>query len=212
MSRDFNYDATDISAAYATARRLTPERRRAWWCGVGRFAPLLHEVFRARVYGIDPLERMLEVAGANPEAPLITWVRASGEALPIARARIDLVFLYLVYHHLRDPLTALRECARVLVSDGHLLVINDTAEILDSIRWFPFFPSACQIDLARLPTRADVSRVAEEAGLTLIRQGTGWRREPSRRCNSSLTKSSSTESLRSGNTATAKITDRSSRR
>ena len=55
--------------------------------------------------------------------------------------------------------------------DGRLLVINATAEILDFIRWLPFFPSARQIDLARLPTRTEVSRVAQEAGLTVVRQG-----------------------------------------
>jgi hypothetical protein len=50
------------------------------------------------------------------------------------------VFLYLGYHHLRDPLTALRECARVLSSSGHLLAINATVEILDSLRCASFFP------------------------------------------------------------------------
>lgn len=191
MSKDFNYDAVDIARTYASARALTGERMRVWaaylssalegrsirnivdlGCGVGRFSRLLGEVFEARVYGVDPSERMLEAARANPEANPITWLRASAEALPIAEARIDLVFLYLVYHHLRDPLAALRECARVLVSDGHLLVINATAEILDSIRWLPFFPSARQIDLARLPTRAEVSAVAQESGLTVVRHRT----------------------------------------
>jgi len=191
MSPTFDYDATDISRAYAAARTLTEERARVWrahlrdelethdvrkiidlGCGVGRFSPLLREVFHARVYAIDPSERMLATAIAKPEAHLVTWLRASAEALPIAGARIDLVFLYLVYHHLRDPLTALQECTRVLSSSGHLLVINATAEILDSLRWLPFFPTARQIDSARLPTRTQLSEVAQRAGLTLIRQRT----------------------------------------
>jgi ubiquinone/menaquinone biosynthesis C-methylase UbiE len=191
MSKMFDYDATDISRAYAAARTLTEERRRVWGghlrrdladsdvrtiidlgCGVGRFSLLLREVFQARVYGIDPSQRMLATAIATPAAHLVTWLRASAEALPIAEARIDLVFLYLVYHHLRDPLAALRECIRVLSSSGHLLVINATVEILDSLRWLPFFPSARQIDSTRLPTRAKLSEVAGKAGLTLIRQST----------------------------------------
>jgi len=191
MSKIFDYDATDISRAYAAARRLTDERARFWagylrreidghnvraiidlGCGVGRFSPLLQEVFGARVYGIDPSQRMLATAITTPEARLITWLRASAEALPIAEGRVDLVFLYLVYHHLRDPLTGLRECARVLSSSGHLLVINATVEILDSLRWLPFFPSARQIDSARLPSRTTLCAVAQAAGLTLIRQRT----------------------------------------
>jgi ubiquinone/menaquinone biosynthesis C-methylase UbiE len=191
MSKMFDYDATDISGAYAAARTLTEERARVWaaylrrelqgydvraildlGCGVGRFSPLLRDVFDARVYGVDPSQRMLATAVASPAARLVTWLRASAEALPIAEARIDLVFLYLVYHHLREPLTALRECARVLSSSGHLLVINATVEILSSIRWLPFFPSARQIDSARLPSRTKLSEVAREARLTLIRQRT----------------------------------------
>jgi SAM-dependent methyltransferase len=191
MPRAFDYDATDISRAYATARRLTEERRRVWrghlsselgdchvrtiidlGCGVGRFSLLLCELFRARVYGIDSSERMLATASEQPDARRITWLRASADALPFGEAEIDLVFMYLVYHHLRDPLTALRECARVLTPSGRLLVINATLEILDSLRWLPFFPSARGIDIARLPARKTLSDVGREAGLSLIRQRT----------------------------------------
>ena len=191
ISKRFDYDATDISRAYATARTLTDERARVWaaylrrelqesgirkiidlGCGVGRFSPLLREVFDARVFGVDPSQRMLATAVASPEARHVTWLRAAAEALPIGGARVDLVFLYLVYHHLSDPLTALRECARVLSRSGYLLVINATVDILDSLRWLPFFPSARQIDLARLPSRSQLSEVAQRAGLTLLRHGT----------------------------------------
>jgi ubiquinone/menaquinone biosynthesis C-methylase UbiE len=96
---------------------------------------------------------MLVTAIASQEGHRVSWLRAAAEALPIAEMSVDLVFLYLVYHHLRDPLKALRECARVLSSSVYLLVINATVEILDSLRWLPFFPSARQIDLGRLPSR-----------------------------------------------------------
>jgi len=191
MSRTFDYDTTDISRAYAEARTLTEERRQVWrghlrselgdselrtivdlGCGVGRFSLLLRDLFRARVYGIDPSRRMLATAIDSPGSHLVTWLRARAEALPIDDARIDLVFLYLVYHHLHDPLTAFRDCARVLSSSGHVLVINATADILDSLRWLAFFPSAREIDLARLPTRAGLCEMAEKAGLTLVQRRT----------------------------------------
>jgi len=191
MPKAFDYDATDISRAYATARRLTEERGRVWrghlsselgdlhlrtivdlGCGGGRFSLLLHDLFRARVYGIDSSQRMLAAASEQPDSHLITWLRASADALPLAEAEIDLVFMYLVYHHLRDPLAALRECARVLTSSGRLLVINATLEILESLRWLPFFPSARRIDMARLPARTTLSEVARDAGLSLLRQRT----------------------------------------
>lgn len=115
---------------------------------------------------------MLAVARTGPAATAVTWLRASAEALPVAGARIDLVFLYLVYHHLPDPLAALHECARVLVPGGRLLVVNATVDILDSLRWLPFFPSARPIDAARLPTRAQVTETARDAGLAPLRQQT----------------------------------------
>src|SRR6266403_1592459 len=106
MSPTFDYDATDISRAYAAARTLTEERARVWrahlrdelethdvreiidlGCGVGRFSPLLREVFHARVYAIDPSELMLATAIANPEAHLVTWLRASAEALAYRRSK-----------------------------------------------------------------------------------------------------------------------------
>jgi SAM-dependent methyltransferase len=191
VSKTFDYDATDISRAYAAARTLTEDRRRVWaahlqnelgdchvrtiidlGCGVGRFAPLLRDVFHARVYGIDPSQRMLATAMAMPATEQITWLRASAEAIPIGDSRIDLVFLYLVYHHLRDLQPALRECARVVSSSGHLLVINATLELLDSLRWLRFFPSARPIDAARLPSRVTLVETARQAGLTLIRHRT----------------------------------------
>jgi len=191
MSTRFDYDRLDIHKAYASVRALTRERREVWakvlsrqldgvdvrrivdlGCGVGRFSPLLREVFRAAVAGVDRSERMLAAARAIPEAETISWIRASAEALPLAEGKVDLIFLFLVYHHLPDPLAALRECARVLTDNGAVFIVNSTVEILDSLRWLPFFPSARQIDVARLPTREEVTHTAQEVGLTLVQQGT----------------------------------------
>jgi ubiquinone/menaquinone biosynthesis C-methylase UbiE len=187
----FDYDRRDVHRTYAAGRALTPEQVAFWrgllsqelgavpvrrvldlGCGVGRFSGLLREVFGARVYGLDRSERTLAVAAANPALRGISWVRAMAEALPLADTGVDLVFLFLVYHHLADRLAALRECARVLAAAGHVVIIASTVELLDSYPWLPFFPSARAIDLARLPHRAAVSQTAREAGLTPIRLST----------------------------------------
>lgn len=191
MATDFDYDRGEIHGTYASGRALTPEQTDFWQailreelagadvgcvmdlgCGVGRFSAMLREVFHARVYGIDRSERMLATAALNAGARGTWWIRADAEALPVRGASADLVFMFLVYHHLRDPVGGLGECARVLARGGILLVINATVETLDSYHWLPFFPSARRIDLARLPTRDGLARAAGEAGLALQRSRT----------------------------------------
>lgn len=191
MTTDFDYDRGEIHGRYASGRALTREQLGFWpailreelagsdvgcvmdlGCGVGRFSAMLRDVFRARVYGIDRSERMLAAAAVNATARGTWWIRADAEALPVRERSADLVFMFLVYHHLRDPLAALRECARILAQDGILFVVNSTIETLDSYHWLPFFPSARRIALARLPSRDGLARAAGAAGLALQRSRT----------------------------------------
>lgn len=187
----FDYDQGDIHRTYASGRALAPEQISLWaailgeelagaevrrvidlGCGVGRFSAMLRSVFGAPVFGIDRSERMLAAAIANPAARGTRWIRACAEALPVRDAGVDLVFLFLVYHHFADRHAALRECARVLAPGATLLIVTSTAETLDSYRWLPFFPSARGIDLARLPSRAGLTEAARDAGLALRRHRT----------------------------------------
>jgi SAM-dependent methyltransferase len=183
----FDYDQEDMPRAYASGRALRPEQLALWTgllrealravsvrrildlgCGVGRFTGLLREIFGAPVSGLDRSERMLEVATSTPAPGGISFVRASAEELPLRDDRIDLVFVFLVYHHLLDRPAALQECARVLTRDGVVFLVNSTIESLDSYLWLPFFPSARGIDVARLPDRATLGRTARAAGLGLL--------------------------------------------
>jgi ubiquinone/menaquinone biosynthesis C-methylase UbiE len=108
---------------------------------------------------------MLAAAAAREAGAGIRWIRASAEALPLRPASADLVFLYLVYHHLVDRPAALGECARVLAPGGAVVIVNATVETLDAHVWLPFFPSARAVDLARLPSRAGLAAAAAAAGL-----------------------------------------------
>jgi ubiquinone/menaquinone biosynthesis C-methylase UbiE len=110
---------------------------------------------------------MLAAAHTDPALPGIGWIRGCLEALPIRDDSADLVFLFLVYHHLADRPTALQECRRVLAKDAPLLIVNSTLESLDSYLWLPFFPSARAIDRARLPSRAGLVEAAQGAQLRL---------------------------------------------
>lgn len=182
----FDYDKGDIHQTYRTGRALGQEQVDLWsallraamepgrprlildlGCGVGRFSGILRDLFDASVIGIDRSERMLAAARTDPSLPGIGWIRGCLEALPIRDDSADLVFLFLVYHHLADRPTALQECRRVLAKKGSLLIVNSTLESLDSYLWLPFFPSARGIDRVRLPSRAGLVKAAQGAQLRL---------------------------------------------
>ena len=181
---EFDYDQGDIHQTYAAGRALRPEQAATWTavlrdevgtavprrvvdlgCGVGRFAPVVRDAFGAAVFGVDRSIRMLEAAQGNEAARGARWILAEGEALPIRDRSVDLVFMYLVLHHVVDRAAVLGECARALAAGGVLVIVTSTIESLDAQRWLPFFPSARAIDLGRLPTRAGLLAAGREAGL-----------------------------------------------
>ena len=184
MEPEFDYDRGDIHRTYAEGRALRPEQVAAWTamlreevgrsvprrivdfgCGTGRFSPLLRDTFGATVFGVDRSARMLESAHANEAARGVRWILAEGEMLPVRGASVDLIFMFLVFHHVVDRPAVLRECARALAPAGVLVIVTSTTESLDAQRWLPFFPSARAIDLARLPSRAGLLEAGREAGL-----------------------------------------------
>lgn len=182
----FDYDDGEIHQTYRTGRALGQAQLDLWaalvraavapahprlildiGCGMGRFSGMLRDLFPAPVVGVDRSARMLAAARNDPALLGIRWIRGSVEALPIRDGTADLAFLFLVYHHLADRSTALRECGRVLSEEAPLLIVNSTLESLDSYLWLPFFPSASAIDRARLPSRAGLIDTAQGARLRL---------------------------------------------
>jgi ubiquinone/menaquinone biosynthesis C-methylase UbiE len=187
----FDYDAGDIHRTYAAGRALSA-RQAAFWttmlraevpsgavriavdlgCGVGRFTRLLGEALGARVYGVDRSAKMLATAVRDPELTGLPFLRASAEAIPFRSGSVGCAFMFLVYHHLVDPRATLAECARVLGRDGVVVIVNSTVELLDELVWLSFFPTAVDIDRARLPTRPALAQAARDAGLAVARQRT----------------------------------------
>jgi SAM-dependent methyltransferase len=182
----FDYDQGDIHKTYAAGRVLNSAQRAVWTavireeagarpvrcaldlgCGVGRMTPIVREALGAPVVGMDLSERMLAAAVADPATRGARWIRASANAIPLRRESVDLIWMFLVFHHLADRLSVLRECARILAEGASLIIVNSTLETLDGQPWLPFFPSARPIDLARIPGRADVARDARDAALAL---------------------------------------------
>jgi ubiquinone/menaquinone biosynthesis C-methylase UbiE len=115
-----------------------------------------------RVLGVDPSERMLDVARAKSKGGRVEFRRATAETLPLAPATAELVFMSMVFHHLPDAGAAIGECRRILRHGGHLCVRTITRD-----GDFPhrhFFPAESE-----LPTRRRLEEVCVAAGFSLVR-------------------------------------------
>src|SRR5262245_11611771 len=175
-----DYDKTAIATTYDAARSYAPEVLRLWLdlvavhappacelvvdvgCGTGRFTVPLAERLQARVIGIDPSERMPEIARRKMVAGRVEFRQGRGECLPVDDGVADLVFLSMVLHHLDAPADAARECRRVLRYGGRVCVRNSTRETEYVQR--RFFPGIVPIIEAELPSPGEMIELFEAAG------------------------------------------------
>jgi SAM-dependent methyltransferase len=121
-------------------------------CGTGRLAGALVQV--ARVWGVDPESRMLEVARSNVPSS-VGLKEGSAEALPFRDAWFDAVVFWLSLH-LVDRSAAFAEALRVLVPGGRLAIVTFDESHFDGYWLNPWFPSIREIDRGRFPTRAQL--------------------------------------------------------
>ena len=124
---------------------------------------MLRHIYNAAVIGLDPSLQML--ARRPPSAEIVArFIGGNAEHLPLASSTMDLVFLSMVYHHLR-PGEAVAEIARVLTPGGHVFVRNPTRETAGEFEYMQFFPEALTVDLARMPSRDDLLAIFGAHGL-----------------------------------------------
>jgi SAM-dependent methyltransferase len=108
---------------------------------------MLGDSYHATVVGIDPSLRML-AQRAPPADGTAHFIAAHAEELPLGAGSVDLVFLSMVYHHLR-PGQAVAEIARVVSRNGHVFVRNPTRQTVPEFEYMRFFPEA--LELSRPP-------------------------------------------------------------
>jgi len=93
-------------------------------CGTGQLTALVAPHVR-QVVGVDSSADMLHEARRRLAAQANVDLRLGTlEKLPIDAGQIDLAMMALVLHHLPDPARALVEAARVLATNGRMLIID----------------------------------------------------------------------------------------
>jgi ubiquinone/menaquinone biosynthesis C-methylase UbiE len=170
---------------YAEARRLLPEAEQVWLdrikgymkdrtslrvldvgSGTGRFAPLLARGLGCEVVGVESSDQMLSEAVAANTTRQVQYVRGNAELLPFGKESFDLAWLSMVIHHIDRDRSA-EELARVLRPAGMVLIRNTFRDrLIDNhvIPFYTFFPGALDVDLARLPSTAEVISIFERKG------------------------------------------------
>jgi len=186
MPDSFNYDAKDLHARYDRGRSLPPDALRLWkdavasvlpreairttidlGCGTGRFTALLAEIFKARVYGIEPSGKMLVKARQKILSSSVTFLQGSGEDIPLSQDMADLIFLSMVYHHILDKEKAISNIKRVLRNKGYVLIRTSTRQSMKTYFWPRFFPKALETEMNRAPDRSELISFFKDRGFHL---------------------------------------------
>jgi ubiquinone/menaquinone biosynthesis C-methylase UbiE len=181
-----DYDSTDIPAAYDRGRSLTTDMLDLWMdtvagftdipvrtildlgCGTGRFSDALAVRFAARVIAIDPSEKMLAEARGKRMRGDVRLVRARAEALPIGNNAVDFIFTSMTYHHFSDAARVAEECRRIGQPRAVTFVRTGMRDRTEEYAYVPFIPETRPLINETLPSRAEIVRTFESAGLITL--------------------------------------------
>jgi ubiquinone/menaquinone biosynthesis C-methylase UbiE len=94
--------------------------------GTGILLPLLYKVAgnRSKIISLDIAEEMLKRAKNNNYPSNIHYIHADVTAIPVASETFDIVICYSCFPHFPDKGKALAEMARVLRSNGRLVICH----------------------------------------------------------------------------------------
>jgi ubiquinone/menaquinone biosynthesis C-methylase UbiE len=162
-----HHEIADRTAEVALAVAPSPARILDVGCGTGYLLRLLASRCpeAAELAGVDPAPGMIKVAAAPgapgaPGAPAgderLKFSAGVAEQLPYRDGSFDLVVSATSFDHWSDQLTGLRECHRVLVPGGHLVLVDQFSSWL--------VPTLILSRSGKARTKRRAGRLVEAAG------------------------------------------------
>lgn len=165
-----HHEIADRTAEVALAVAPSPARILDVGCGTGYLLRLLASRCpeAAELAGVDPAPGMIKVAAASgapdaavaPGAPAgderLKFSAGVAEQLPYRDGSFDLVVSATSFDHWSDQAAGLRECHRVLVPDGHLVLVDQFSSWL--------VPTLILSRSAKARTKGRAGRLVEAAG------------------------------------------------
>ncbi|MFG2791129.1 class I SAM-dependent methyltransferase [Streptomyces sp. NPDC048419] len=179
--RPIDYD-TEQHEHYARGRVLTQQQLQVWisafaavlpdrrpltgmdiGSGTGRFTPALASAF-GPVVGVEPSDRMREVAQAHSPHPGVRYLPGSAEDIPVPSGSADYALLGWSWHHVRDKPRAVPELARVLRTGGRLLLRTNFSDHHPRPWWLEYFPRGYEADASIFQPLHEVIETFTSAG------------------------------------------------
>ncbi len=137
-------------------------------CGTGRFSLPMANRLGFDVTGADSSAEMLAKAKQKDSSSTVNWMLADANALTFPGGSFDLVFMSHLLHHVDSPLTVLKECHKVLIPSGVVLIRYGTMEQIQNDVEHTFFPQVIEVDEPRTPTRELTVKWLIDAGFVDI--------------------------------------------
>ena len=154
--------------ALAELRACRPSTVGDVGCGTGIFATRLdRELAPGGIVGCDLSAGMLaEAAGRSRR---VAWVRGDSARLPLGPGGLDAVVCTQAFHFFDQP-AVWREFRRVLAPGGHALVGMIHPRTAVGSRRFSRLSSAASKTPVTFPTKAEMRRMAGDAGFEVLAQ------------------------------------------
>lgn len=187
MLKPVNYDERQHQV-YARGRALYPETLARWTAafaaeapprrplavldlgsGTGRFTPALAETFGGPVTGVEPAAAMRAIAERDSRHPRVRYLAGEAANIPLPDGSVDLVLMFLSFHHYPDRPAAIAEIARVLAPDGRVLLRSTFSDNIPKLWWRPYFPRTLEVEAAMFPTVAEAAEMFAQGGLNEAR-------------------------------------------
>lgn len=137
-------------------------------CGTGWAVRQVAVSTRAKAYGIDLSEMMIERAKAAAEGiENASFQQGTAEALPFIDRFFDFIICTMSFHHYLNPSKAVGEMARTLKPKGKLHIMDGTADSF-AVRWWDRKLMQKQSDHIKLYSSSEFQELYRTAGLVYL--------------------------------------------
>jgi ubiquinone/menaquinone biosynthesis C-methylase UbiE len=155
-----HHEIADRTATLAASTCAAPQRVLDVGCGTGYLLRLVARQWpeASELAGIDAAQAMIDVAVRAANDQRLRWSVGTAERLPYPDSSFDLVVSTTSFDHWSDQHAGLRECARILVPGGSLVLVDQFS------CWLSPTLIGGRRGKARTPRRAD--KLLAAAGFT----------------------------------------------